>query len=271
VSTHSDHSSPHLNASDCDELRELLPAYMIGATTADEAQQVEQLLPLCPEVADEMGLYATLTEGLTAQVERVAPPAHARKAFLDRVAAEERALKPLPQKAPIAMPVPAPRGRSAWVAAAAVLALLVATNAYWLARVNTLEQDFASAEEQKQTIVTLLNAERIQRISLQSTSTTNTEMLARVFWNPETRNGTFYTDRFPTLDEAHTYQVWLIKGDEPISAGTFEVDDTGEGLLTFTPGEDLSSFAAIAISVEPVGGSAAPTTDPMALGEIAAS
>lgn len=269
MSTQSDNPPTHLNASDCDELRQLLPAYVIGATTPEEAEQVERLLPLCPELANDYKLYAALTEGLTARVDVVEPPTHLRQSFLDRVAAEERAKDIPQQKPPLTLTPIDSRSRVAWGAVAAVVVLLLAANAYSLLRVNAVEQELQSLEDEKRTVITLLNAERLQRISLQST--TNTETLARVFWNPETLNGTFYTDRFPTLDEAHTYQVWLIQGDEPISVGTFDVDDTGEGLLTFTPGADLQSFAAIAISVEPTGGSPAPTTDPMALGEIASS
>ena len=268
MSTNSENPSPNLNTLDCDDLRQLIPAYVIGATTPEEAQQVAQLLPLCPDVASELEVYASMTQGLAIRVEAVEPPAHLRKAFLDRVAAEAAPLKPLQRTTvpPLDMTQTIQRKRIAWGAVAAVFIVMLATNAYWLLRVNTIEENFASLQQEKQTIVTLLNAERLQRITLQST--TNTEMLARVFWNPETNNGTFYTDRFPTLDKAHTYQIWLIQGDQPTSVGTFGVNASGEGLLTFMPDEDLNSFAAIAISVEPAGGSPSPTTDPMALGEI---
>ncbi|WP_338763615.1 anti-sigma factor [Nocardia vulneris] len=58
----------------------------------------------------------------------------------------------------------------------------------------------------------------------------------------------------------HVYQVWLLAGTQPRSAGVLaELPSTTKPFVTaFAPGEQL------AISVEPLGGSPAPTTDPIA-------
>ncbi|AFU03900.1 anti-sigma factor [Nocardia brasiliensis] len=58
----------------------------------------------------------------------------------------------------------------------------------------------------------------------------------------------------------HVYQVWLLAGTQPRSAGVLaELPSATKPFVTaFAPGEQL------AISVEPLGGSPAPTTSPIA-------
>ncbi len=55
------------------------------------------------------------------------------------------------------------------------------------------------------------------------------------------------------------YQLWFIQGDTPISAGLFEVDALGQGVLVLETA--VSNFDAIGISIEPLGGSDQPTGD----------
>ncbi len=73
------------------------------------------------------------------------------------------------------------------------------------------------------------------------------------------------------LDEApdrHTYQLWLMECDEPdvietcdpTSAGTFNVSG---GIAVLETGTSLEGFDRAAVTVEPEGGSEAPTTLPV--------
>ena len=71
----------------------------------------------------------------------------------------------------------------------------------------------------------------------------------------------------PTVDPQHVLQLWLID-EQPHSAGTFVTNADGRGLTTFFPDEPVTDFQLLGITIEPHGGSAAPTTDPIAVAEI---
>jgi len=60
--------------------------------------------------------------------------------------------------------------------------------------------------------------------------------------------------------EHHDYQLWLLKDGEPIPADTFDVS----GSVVIVESEhDLTGFDGAAVTVEPEGGSEAPTTEPV--------
>lgn len=79
-----------------------------------------------------------------------------------------------------------------------------------------------------------------------------------------TETAVFVAENLAQLDETQVYQLWLIRGETPVSAGLFNVDETGRGVLvdvTAVPG----SFEAIGLTIEPAGGSPSPTLDQLIL------
>lgn len=71
----------------------------------------------------------------------------------------------------------------------------------------------------------------------------------------------------PALAEGRAYQLWMLKGTEPIPSETFAVGAGGDASMAMEA--DLSGYDAVALTVEPVGGSPLPTTSPILLGEMA--
>lgn len=72
------------------------------------------------------------------------------------------------------------------------------------------------------------------------------------------------TGNAPALDEDLEYQLWLVNADGTIDPGpTFQAGHFKTAVI-----EDLSGVNAIAVSVEPAGGSEQPTTDPIATVEL---
>jgi anti-sigma-K factor RskA len=242
---------------DCETLRALLPAYSVGATDADETRLVESLLPRCPEVAAELDEYNGLAEAMLYTVAPVAPPARVHDRLMQRVA--ERSVTKQPRYA-------AYRG---WAAlAAASLVLLVFSNLYWIAQINTLSTARTAAEarlsEQENAIAELL-AQESQQVALVATQQ---NVYARVVWTPESEYFLLTTNRLPALAPDQTYQLWLIGEGGPVSAGIFEVDAAGRKAMLFPMPQSLANYQALGISVEPAGGSEQPTTTPLAVGEI---
>jgi anti-sigma-K factor RskA len=73
--------------------------------------------------------------------------------------------------------------------------------------------------------------------------------------------GTLIVDRLPALDDAHAYQLWLIRDSRRTDGGVFTVSDEGYGGLQISSPEPLSSYQEFGITVEPAGGSPGPTGD----------
>jgi len=72
-------------------------------------------------------------------------------------------------------------------------------------------------------------------------------------------HGAIVVDGLETLDTAHQYQVWLIRDGQRTSGGVFSVDEDGYGVLWVSSPEPLAAYDAVGVTVEPAGGSPAPT------------
>lgn len=67
----------------------------------------------------------------------------------------------------------------------------------------------------------------------------------------------------PALPPGRVYQAWRIDGGAPVSLGVVETNSGSIVMYT-----DLEGATAVAISVEPTGGSPAPTTNPVLVAEL---
>ncbi len=271
--------------SDCDTLRALLPAYSIGATDADETLLVERLLPLCPAVAAELDDYQALVDDLNFAAPLVEPPVDLRARILASAGATaeavDRALGDQPVSNITPFPtdqryVPVPReGRFNWLAIGltAVAALLILSNVYWITQVNNLQdqqQDMVALLRDQHDVLAALGTGQTKQVQLVSTTPDDNTVLATVLYQPQNETALLVTDRLPALESGRTYQLWLIAGDQSVSAGIFNVDAQGFGSLIFRSDEPVNDFTTIGISTEPAGGSNQPTNTPLAAGEVSA-
>ena len=72
----------------------------------------------------------------------------------------------------------------------------------------------------------------------------------------------------PDVPDDETYQLWFIGADGPVSAGTFRPDD--DGRVEVVADGDLAAAEVVGITVEPAGGSPAPTGDVLLSAELSA-
>lgn len=250
----------------CDQLRELIPAYSIGATDPQETAFVEANLLQCPAMALELSEYLVLADQ-----------------FLYVPAIDDR---PLPVYAPLPLltvPPPAPRVSPAtqpsarplrW-SLAAILALVLfgGVNVYWSQQVQQLQDERA--------LLTLqLNASRTALVSADSTQVHHRDLLpneqtqvsdeahATLIWNSSDEVGSLYVSGLPTLPADKTYQLWVVRDGHSLSLGTFHPDMSGVGTLVFQAAEPITDFQHVGISEEPENGSPVPTTPHLVLGSI---
>jgi hypothetical protein len=86
---------------------------------------------------------------------------------------------------------------------------------------------------------------------------------------PPDGEGYVVVDGLPAVGEGLVYQVWLVGDGDPVSAGLLDLGRDGLGSLTGLDPEP--GTAVVALSVEERPGAAAPTTDPVVVGEVRAA
>jgi anti-sigma-K factor RskA len=64
----------------------------------------------------------------------------------------------------------------------------------------------------------------------------------------------------PANDKDHQYQLWALVGGKPVDLGVFDADTTSSGMKEM---KSIGSADAFAVTLEPRGGSPAPTMDKM--------
>jgi anti-sigma-K factor RskA len=90
------------------------------------------------------------------------------------------------------------------------------------------------------------------------------EASARAFVDPERGRLLLYVYGLPPAPPGRSYQLWLIVGDAPVSAGVFQVSSEGETRYEAHELGDLGPDVGVAVTIEPEGGVPAPT-GPMVL------
>lgn len=85
---------------------------------------------------------------------------------------------------------------------------------------------------------------------------------ATAMWSDSVGKTVLISNGLPAIDADETFEVWFVRDDEPVSAGTFDANEHG-GATALLDGT-VESDDVIEVSVEPAGGSptGAPTSDP---------
>ena len=224
--------------SDHHALRELLPGYALGCLDTEEEKAVREHLGSCASCSEMLVSFREVSDRLSFSVPMAEPP----KALEGRImrgidnALLGRRLSPrwLPQFRHPAL--------------AAIAAVLIVT----LATGNLLQLTKALPVSLQPRSGGLLTA--------MLTGTEHaTDAYGTIVLDPKDNKGVLAVNGLPPLDGMHQYQLWLIRDGQRRSAGVFSVDAEGYGaLLLMVPG-DFQDFRSFGISIEPLGGSPAPT------------
>ncbi len=131
-------------------------------------------------------------------------------------------------------------------------------------RITELEDQLAA--EQRFSAIAEAPGARFIRIEGTEAVAPGSPARGQLVVDPANRRGALLVSDLPALEERQDYQLWLIGDAGPVSAGVFEVDDRGRAVLGFEA-TGPAGFDAIGVSIEPRGGSSAPTGDIVLYGE----
>jgi hypothetical protein len=112
--------------------------------------------------------------------------------------------------------------------------------------------------EQADLAVSILTASDMQPIAMAGRENA-TGSTARAYWSP-TRGLLVVADNLPVPPPGRIYQVWIIGGSGPVSAGLLGEQGSARGMLIApAPSGVPGGMVTVAVTDEPPGGLAAPT------------
>jgi anti-sigma-K factor RskA len=234
------------------ELHLLTGVYALDALDDVERARFERHLRSCgscaAEVLDFHEAAASLADRVTTN-----PPPRLRAAVLAEVA-RTRQVSPSER---VHLRRPSGRRILATAAAAVVIAATAGLGGVaWQSRQAAHDAHVAAVQE----------AQRANELTQVLTDPSNSETVGTLTGGGYATvvaargRAVFATSQLPALPDGKRYQVWLIKPDKRIlSAGLLGVKDgSGQSLVS-----DVRPGDALAVSVEPEGGSKQPTTTPL--------
>lgn len=227
--------------------RDLLGAWALDAVDEVERAAVERLIREDPAAAAEARELQDAV-GRLAEEAAAEPPADLR----DRVLA---AIADTPQQQPTAERArrrekgqPSRRHWRGWAAAAAAAIVIAVPTTVAIQQHERAER----AEQQVQAIAEALAEPDAVLVTAEVTGGGRAAMVR------SDHSVLMAFRELPPLDE-HDYQMWLVEDGAASSAGIINARD---GRATAEM-EDVPATAALAVTIEPAGGSPQPTTDPL--------
>jgi anti-sigma-K factor RskA len=241
-----------------DDVQELLAAYLLDAVDESERVLVEEHLLTCAECEREAASLTPTVQALAAAPAPVAPPARVRESVLDGQA--HAAAPATRQQSPQELPAPDPATADDLVArrssrATRRLSLLVAAAAVVALVMFLAVGPFRATPDV--TTETVAAASDAQRFETQVGEATAILIVSRALDKVaiETR------DMTPAPD-GRDYQLWLRHPDGSVTdAGLMPREEDAAMVLP----AGLGDAVAVAITVEPEGGSERPTGEPVAV------
>ena len=239
-----------MNGMDHERFDELKAAYALGALPEEERRELEEYLVAHPERQAEVDEQANVAGLLALSPQEHEPPPELRQSIMGVVEAE--AWRPAAGSRPWFAGIGELLSvRNLALGAAALLVVgLFSWNMLLQGEVQDLQDRVQDVQESR--MVALEGSGAAQRVEAEVMILEDDRVV-------------LMAENMPRLPEDRTYQIWVIEGDDPRPSGVFEPQDESVAAVVEDP---LDEADAIAVTVEPAGGSSQPTTDPMLIGKL---
>ncbi len=231
-----------------EQASELLAAFALHALDRDEARAVSAHVQSCARCQSELASLQEVTQQLGGAVGQVPPPPRLREAVLAGIRLHPQV-------------VTLPRGWAVGLAATAAVVLVILSGfGVSLSRQLTALATRLAAQQQ---VLALLAAPSSQSVALTGAVTA----AVRFVYDPNRGRGALVVSDLRDPGREFVYQLWLIAGAQPESAGVFRPVPGQPVVLPVTA--DFTRYKAVAISVERApAGAPQPTTTPILIGKI---
>lgn len=226
------------------ELHELSAGYALDALEPAERDAFEAHLAGCPECQEELAAFWEVAGALAVAADSPAPSPELRDRILADARAEKQTVVPLDSR----RRVPAALAAITAIAAAVAIGLGI----YGVSLNNDLDATRTALTAQKNAAAVLADP-AASTVALQSGS-------GRLVVGGEGA-AVLVLDDLAAAPAGKTYQAWVVEGQTPVSAGTFEPTD-GRAIVPIP--QAVPDGAVVAVTVEQAGGASSPTLPPLA-------
>ncbi len=238
--------------------RDLAAAYALGALSPEEARAFEAYLAGSPEARREVAELRETAALLALDAEAGVPPAELRERVLRAIRA---------RRAPRRLSIPL-------AVTGAALAASLAAVVFLGVRLRRMTEELADRErtiaEQAEVIAqqgrqivadqgTLASILTPGVRLVQLTRSGDPEPRIQLFWDPRHNTAVLHASKLKPTPQGRTYQLWFIRGREPVPSVTFDVPPSGEALVRQITVPAEGDLSAAAVTEEPAGGSQHPT------------
>lgn len=228
--------------------------FVLGAVEPEQAAEIEKhLADDCTYCNARVREARDLAAAFSGMVDVVQPPPELRRRVLDSIAP------------PAAVAKPAKKQQN-WLGGMIALgAACVALTVFclWLgSQTDSLQNRLSAATQERDQLEQALKV--LSRSETRAVQFGRADQpRGRVFVNP-TGGLVFVASGLPRIAADRTFELWLVPpAGAPRKAGLFRTDQNGDIVQASRIAVDPGTTAAVAVSVEPEGGSNAPTTTPI--------
>jgi anti-sigma-K factor RskA len=229
--------------------RENIPAYAIGALDGEEVPALQTHLETCASCRTQLAEYRALSDSLLTAIPPKEPSAALRKSLQGRLpSAQKAAWRPRTFSLNLSR-------LALGFAVIALLTLNVISFAQ-LRQIQIQQASLVTQVENAQIVLGLMSSSTIQMIPISGEKASGTLLLDK-----GNNKAVLIVQNLPQLMENQTYQIWLVKSDGGRDTGGLFRPESGGTYTTkviLSP-QSISDYVRIGVTVEPAGGSDAPT------------
>ena len=243
----------------CAARKDLILLYAFDQAERDEADAlIAHLRSGCPTCAGELAAARTIAGMMGLAAVPVAPSAAVRERVVNA--------------ARFGAPNPRPGARWPAFAATALLAAGLTGIAILVPARRGIERLRSEAREAHRAAIASAARAAAAEATLRAIGSPATRMIAmgpagpqpdaaaRIFWDESHDAWQVFFTHIKASAPGRTYQLWLITPDQKkVSAGTFDVGESGEASLAVNIPPELGAIALAAVTEEPDGGVQQPT------------
>lgn len=132
--------------------------------------------------------------------------------------------------------------------------------------ITALQQEI----ERKEDMLAILEARQVDMVLMQGMEA-SPQGYGKIIWNADRQQALLQVSNLPPVPADKQYQLWIIRNNEPISAGLFAVNDPKRDtffIIEQMAPADRQSANAFAVTLEPKGGMPKPTGDMYLMGNM---
>jgi anti-sigma-K factor RskA len=242
----------------------IIESYVLGLTTKAEQQEFESLCAQYPEIVQAKDVFELLLEEQLMK-EALEPPANVKQQIfqsLNSAGIKDASKKEKADTAPV-------RRMNVWKSIAAAFILLSAATCYYAYSIRNNYQKLQRVNNELQNqLRTAYNDNPLLALNpiVKKTSTkwaamiqpTNaSHCMAHIYWDTISKNTYLLVGNIPVPASHKQFQLWALQDKQPVNLGVFDATKEGQVLQM----KNIYRATAFVITLEPVGGSTAPTME----------